>query len=138
MNKRTRLLILLAVLAICFVFLWPSISWYGRTPKEVQQLALGSTENIKNYAESKAAEDVRTIKSMAKNADAVLDGEFAWLNKAAAKQYKSYGQKAPETMTVKDILNAYDTELDFMNVIQAKYRDEILKAKSYYDNSLIL
>ena len=138
MNKRTRLLILLAVLAICFVFLWPSISWYGRTPKEVQQLALGSTENIKNYAESKAAEDVRTIKSMAKNADAVLDGEFAWLNKAAAKQYKSYGQKAPEAMTVKDVLNAYDTELDFMNVIQDKYRDEILKAKKYYDNSVKL
>ena len=138
MNKRTRLLILLAVLAICFVFLWPSISWYGRTPKEVQQLALGSTENIKNYAESKAAEDVRTIKSMAKNADAVLDGEYAWLNKAAAKQYKSYGQKVPEPMTVKDVLTAYDTELDFMNVIQAKYRDEILKAKSYYDNSVKL
>ena len=138
MNKRTRLLILLAVLAICFVFLWPSISWYGRTPKEVQQLALGSTENIKNYAESKAAEDVRTIKSMAKNADTVLDGEFAWLNKAAAKQYKSYGQKAPEAMTVKDVLNAYDTELDFMNVIQDKYRDEILKAKKYYDNSVKL
>jgi preprotein translocase subunit SecD len=138
MNKRTRLLILLAVLAICFVFLWPSISWYARTPKEVQQLALGSTENIKNYAESKAAEDVRTIKSMAKDAEAVLDGEFAWLNKEAAKQYKSYGQKVPETMTVKAVLGAYDTELDFMNVIQAKYRDDILKAKKYYDNSVKL
>ncbi len=138
MNKRTRFVILLAVLAICFVFLWPSISWYARTPKEVQQLALGSTENIKNYAESKAAEDVRTIKSMAKDAGAVLDGDFAWLNKEAAKQYKSYGQKAPETMTVADVLKAYDTELDFMNVIQAKYRDEILKAKRYYDNSVKL
>ena len=138
MNKRTRLLILLAVLAICFVFLWPSISWYARTPKEVQQLALGSTENIKNYAESKAAEDVRTIKSLAKDAEAVLDGEFAWLNKEAAKQYKSYGQNVPETMTVKAVLGAYDTELDFMNVIQAKYRDEILKAKKYYDNSVKL
>ena len=138
MNKRTRLLILLAVLAICFVFLWPSISWYGRTPKEVQQLALGSTENIKNYAESKAAEDVRTIKSMVKDADAVLDGEYAWLNKAAEKQYKSYGQKVPEKMTAKDVVAAYDSELDFMNVIQTKYRDEILKAKKYYDNSVKL
>ena len=138
MNKRTRLVILLAVLAICFVFLWPSISWYGRTPKEVQQLALGSTENIKNYAESKAAEDVRTIKSMVKDAEAVLDGEYAWLNKEAEKQYKSYGQKAPEKMTAKDVLAAYDSELDFMNVIQTKYRDEILKAKKYYDNSVKL
>jgi len=138
MNKRTRFVILLAVLAICFVFLWPSISWYARTPKEVQQLALGSTENIKNYAESKAAEDVRTIKSMAKDAEAVLDGEYAWLNKAAAKQYKSFGQKAPESIKVRDVLAAYDSELDFMNVIQTKYRDEILKAKKYYDNSVKL
>ena len=77
MNKRTRLVILIAVLAICFVFLWPSISWYGRTPKEVQQLALGSTENIKTYAENKAAEDVRTIKDLQKkDSSSVLDGDF--------------------------------------------------------------
>ena len=61
MNKRTRFVILLAVLAICFVFLWPSISWYGRTPKEVQALALGSTENIKDFATAKAGEDVTKI-----------------------------------------------------------------------------
>ena len=139
MNKRTRLVILIAVLAICFAFLWPSISWYGRTPKEVQQLALGSTENIKNYAESKAAEDVRTIKDLAKkDSSAVLDGEFEWLNKVAAKQYKAYDEKAPATMTVADVLKIYDTELEFMTVIQNKYRDEILKAKNYYNNSVKL
>ncbi len=139
MNKRTRLVILIAVLAICFVFLWPSISWYGRTPKEVQQLALGSTENIKTYAENKAAEDVRAIKDMAKNDSAsVLDAEYAWLNKEAAKKYKSYGEKAPSNMTVADVLGAYDGELEFMNVISARYRDEILKAKKYYDNSVKL
>ena len=66
MNKRSRLVILIAVLAICFAFLWPLICWYGRTPKEVQALALGSTENIKDYASVKAAEDVRAIKDIAK------------------------------------------------------------------------
>ena len=139
MNKRTRLVILLAVLAICFVFLWPTISWYGRTPKEDQQLALGSTENIKNYAENKAAEDVRTIKEMAKaDSASTLDGEYAWLSKVAAKQYKKFGEKVPSPMTVADVLKAYDSELEFMNVIQSKYRDEILKAKRYYDNSVKL
>ena len=54
MNKRTRLVVLLVVLALCFVFLWPSISWYARTPKEMQQLALGSTENIKTYYDATA------------------------------------------------------------------------------------
>ena len=64
MNKRTRLVLLLVVLALCFVFLWPSISWYVRTPKEVQALALGSTENIKDYATVQAAEDVRKFKGL--------------------------------------------------------------------------
>ena len=65
MNKRSRLLLLLVVLALCFVFLWLSISWYGRTPKEVQALALGSTENIKDFATAKAGEDVTAIKALA-------------------------------------------------------------------------
>lgn len=139
MNKRSRLVILIAVLAICFAFLWPSISWYGRTPKEVQALALGSTENIKDYASVKAAEDVRAIKAIAKeDPSAKLEGQYEWLNKAAAKEYKALGEKAPKEMTVTDVLKVYDSELAFMNVIQARYRDEILKAKNYYTNSVKL
>ncbi|HAH61608.1 MAG TPA: protein translocase subunit SecD, partial [Treponema sp.] len=65
MNKRTRFVILLVVLAVCFAFLWPSISWYVGTPKEVQALALGSLQNIKDYATAKASEDVLEIKASA-------------------------------------------------------------------------
>ena len=136
MNKRTRLLVLLAVIALCFVFLWPSISWYGRTPKEVQHLALGSTENIKNYAELKAAEDVRAIKKM--DLSAPLADEYAWLKKDVAKRYKALDKKAPAELTLKDVLSAYDSELDFMSVFTTRYRDEILKAKRYYENSVKL
>ncbi len=137
MNKRTRLVVLLAVIALCFVFLWPSISWYGRTPKELQQLALGSTENIKSYAELKAAEDVRTIKDlMSKDSAAPLTDEYAWLKKDVAKRYKVLDKKVPSTLTIKDVLSAYDSEMDFMSVFQARYRNEILKAKRYYENSV--
>lgn len=136
MNKRTRLLVLLAVIALCFVFLWPSISWYGRTPKEVQQLALGSTENIKNYAELKAAEDVRAIKKM--DLSAPLADEYSWLKKDVAKRYKALDKKAPAELTLKDVLSAYDSELDFMSVFTTRYREEILKAKHYYENSVKL
>ena len=139
MNKRSRLVLLLAVLALCFVFLWPSISWYGRTPKEVQALALGSTENIKDFATAKAAEDVNAIKALAsKDSSAKLGEEYAWLEKDAARKYKFLDQKAPKDMTVVDVLSAYDSELEFMNVIQARYRDSILKAKKYYENSVKL
>jgi len=139
MNKRTRLVVLLAVIALCFVFLWPSISWYGRTPKELQQLALGSTENIKSYAELKAAEDVRTIKSLMSNDSAApLADEYAWLKKDVSKRYKVLDKKVPSPLTVKDVLSAYDSEMDFMSVFQTRYRNEILKAKKYYENSVKL
>ncbi|MCR4947558.1 MAG: protein translocase subunit SecD [Treponema sp.] len=136
MNKRTRLLVLLAVFALCFVFLWPSISWYGRTPKELQQLALGSTENIKTYAELKAAEDVRTIKKQ--DLSAPLADEYAWLKKDVSKRYKTLDKKVPSELTLKDVLSAYDSELEFMSVFQTRYRDQILKAKRYYENSVKL
>ena len=139
MNKRTRLLVLLAVIALCFVFLWPSISWYARTPKELQQLALGSTENIKSYAELKAAEDVRTIKKlMSEDSSAVLGDEYAWLKKDVSKRYKALDKKAPAELTLKDVLSAYDSELEFMSAFQTRYRDQILKAKRYYENSVKL
>ena len=139
MNKRTRLVVLLAVLALCFVFLWPSISWYGRTAKELQQLALGSTENIKSYAELMAAEDVREIKALvAQNSSAALPEQFEWLKKDVTKQYKLMGKKAANPLTVKDVVAAYDNEAEFMSVIQSKYRDQILKAKRYYENSVKL
>ena len=139
MNKRTRLVVLLAVLALCFVFLWPSISWYGRTAKELQQLALGSTENIKSYAELMAAEDVREIKALvAQNSSAILPEQFEWLKKDVTKQYKLMGKKAANPLTVKDVVAAYDNEAEFMSVIQSKYRDQILKAKRYYENSVKL
>ena len=139
MNKRTRLVVLLAVLALCFVFLWPSISWYGRTAKELQQLALGSTEKIKSYAEQMAAEDVREIKALvAQNSSATLPEQFEWLKKDVTKQYKLMGKKAANPLTVKDVVAAYDNEAEFMSVIQSKYRDQILKAKRYYENSVKL
>ena len=139
MNKRTRLVILLAVLAICFVFLWPSISWYANTPKEVQALALGSTENIKDYATVQAAEDVRNFKALvASTPDAALPAEYSWVSKEAAKEYKLAGKKAPSPMTVKDAVNAFDTEAAFMDIFQTRYRDSILKAKKCYENSVKL
>jgi preprotein translocase subunit SecD len=139
MNKRTRFVVLLAVLALCFVFLWPSISWYGRTPKELQQLALGSTENIKSYAELQAAEDVREIKELVRqDASAVLPENYAWIKKEVAKQYKVLGKKLSNPLQLKDVLSAYDSEAEFMAIFQKNYRNKILKAKRYYENSVKL
>ncbi len=139
MNKRARFFILLAVLALCFAFLWTSISWYYGTPKEVQALALGSLENIKDYATAQASADVIVIRDAAKaDPSGMLDPRYAWLTKAAAKKYRKMGEKAPSVMTVSAVFGAYLNESEFLDEIQAKYRNDILKAKRYYQNSVKL
>lgn len=139
MNKRTRFVILLVVLAICFVFLWPSICWYANTPKETKALALGSTDKIKDYATACATEDLERIKSiLIENQASVLDGDLEWVNKLAKNELKKNKKKVPSELSVKDVCNAFATEYDLLNALQGKYRDEILKAKDYYENSVKL
>ena len=152
MNKRSRFIIILVVLAVCFAFLWPSISWYARTPKDQQSLALGSLENIKNYTSKKARDEVAAIIAIAeKNPDEILDSSYDYLVKAAkknykniAKAYKGMGKAAPETpsvMTVSAVLDSfqgYTAQTDLQAVVESKYRNEILKAKNRYTSSVKL
>lgn len=152
MNKRSRFIIILVVLAVCFAFLWPSISWYARTPKDEQSLALSSLENIKNYTSKKARDEVKEIIAKAeKNPDEILDSSYDYLVKAAkknyknlAKAYKGMGQAAPETpkvMTVSAVLDSFqgaNAQNDLQDVVEAKYRNEILKAKNRYNSSVKL
>src|SRR5574344_1436796 len=139
MSKKSRLFIILAVLAICFAFLWPSISWYARTPKEMQALALGSLEKIKDYSSAQAAKDVKALKAEAKaTPDATLTNDQQWLAKAAKKNYKEMEEKLPSPLTIKAALVSFSTEKELTDVIETRYRDRILKAKNQYKNSVKL
>ncbi len=152
MNKRSRFIIILVVLAVCFAFLWPSISWYARTPKDQQSLALGSLENIKNYTSKKARDEVAKIIAIAeKNPDEILDPSYDYLVKAAKKNYKNIAKaykgmeknapEIPSVMTVSAVLDSfqgYSAQADLQAVVEAKYRNEILKAKNRYTNSVKL
>lgn len=149
MSKRSRFTIIMIVLAVCFWFLWPSISWYCLTPKDEQSLALGSLEKIKDYTTVKAQEDLNSLVKLAEEkGDAVLDASYDYLVKAAeknykaeAKAYKALGQEAPavpDVLTVTDVLRAFSSSAEISSVIEGKYRDKILKAKKRYNNSVKL
>jgi len=138
-SKRARLFVLIAVLALCFSFLWPSICWYVRTPKEEQNLALGSLEKIKDYSTDKANADIDTIFGLARaNPDSALSEEFAWLEKVAKKNYKLIGEKVASPMSVTDVLEAFDSRAELLSVFEGHYRDRILKNKEYYENAVKL
>ena len=139
MNKRSRLLLILVVLGVCFAFLWSSISWYMRTPKELQNLALGSLEKIKDYSNVQASTDVQELKALARsNPNAALPEKLLWLEKAAAKNYKDAGESIPSPMSVRSALESYASEAALLAAVEGRYRDEILKAKRLYNNSVKL
>ncbi|MBQ4331490.1 MAG: protein translocase subunit SecD [Spirochaetaceae bacterium] len=139
MNKRSRFLLILVVLGVCFAFLWPSISWYTRTPKELQNLALGSLEKIKDYSNVQASADVQELKALARsNPNAALPEKFQWLEKAAAKNYKDAGESVPSPLSVRSALESYTSEAALLTAVEGRYRDEILKAKRLYNNSVKL
>ena len=122
MNKRTRFVILLAVLALCFVFLLPSIKWYGFTPANVKDNAVKSLENIRDTAQKNAREDVAEIiktEDFAASVDKLIDAysknknvsveevdaDLSWVKEVAAKRYSNSGKSVPSDMNVKAILS---------------------------------
>ena len=139
MNKRSRLIVIIAVLAICFAFLWPSLSWYAWTPKEEQALALSSLENIKDYTSTKAVKDVHDFEAQVKaDSSVLLTSEQKWLEKGAKALYKEMGQKAPSPMTLRDALSAFSSEQELISFVEDHYRSKVLKNKNYYKNSVKL
>ena len=139
MNKRTRFVILLAVLAVCLAFLWPTISWYWRTPKEDQAIALSSLEKIRDYAEAEGRKASDEFIAKAKEApDALVADEYSWLKKSAVKKYKKIGQNVPSKVTNTVILNAYDDAKEFREEFISRERERILKEKKNYTNSVKL
>ncbi|MGP1587851.1 MAG: protein translocase subunit SecD [Treponemataceae bacterium] len=139
MKKRNRLLIVILVIVACFSFLWPSISWYGLTPKEEKALVTSSLEKIKDFSRIQAGEDVVKLEAMTRdNPDADLPDEYKYLIKIARKNYKSYGKKMPKDVNLKNILSGFSNEAELLGAIEARYRDGILKNKKKYANSVKL
>jgi preprotein translocase subunit SecD len=139
MSKRSRFILILAVLVVCFLFLWPSISWYALTPKEDQALALSSLEKIKDYSSQMALDNVASLKAAMKaNPSAEIGEEYSYLLKEAKKNYKALGKDVPSPMTVRDVLVSFSTEADLVATIESHYRDGILDAKDKYTNSVKL
>lgn len=139
MSKRGRLVIIIAVLAVCFAFLWPSISWYARTPREDKALALSSLENIKDYSSFQANETVKgLLEEVRKNPEARLTAEQDWLLKQAKKNFKLSGAAVPSPLLLRDALNSFDSKADLTSFVEGIFRKKILKTKSYYKNSVKL
>jgi len=137
MNKTKRFIIVLVVLAVAFAFLMPSIKWYALTPKEDQALALGSREQIREYAWRLARTDLAEIMMLSGESVALPD-RFNPLVKRAKSIYKSIGLKAPTLWDAKAFMAAFDNQADALAEIEDYHRTRILGLKKLHGSAVQL
>jgi preprotein translocase subunit SecD len=128
MSKRYRFIIVLAVMGICFVFLWPTIRWYFLVPLDQQALALESREQIKTYASRTAQIDFQRLIAIAQENGDVPE-EFSFLVTQAKKIYKNSKQPHPEHWDARTTLSAFSSRREALDAIETKYREEIFALK---------
>jgi preprotein translocase subunit SecD len=132
MSKFQRLLIVLAVVAVSFAFLWPTVSWYWLTPKADKSLAVGSREQIREYARSMAISDLNALKASASsNDEGKMDAQkFAVDIQAAVTAYKTARKNQPAAWTAKTALAAFVSEKAAYDAVENIYRTRVLNLKA--------
>ena len=93
MKKRYRFLIILAVLAVGFYFVWPSIKWYFLTAQTDKDMAESSRNQIKVYAQERADAAIKSLLAM--NASDPLPADYSFLVAKAKARYKTAGKSGP-------------------------------------------
>ncbi|HNV35446.1 MAG TPA: protein translocase subunit SecD, partial [Rectinema sp.] len=141
MSKLRRLMIVIVVLAVAFMFLFPSIQWYFLTPKEDQAIAVGSREQIREYSrrmtyliisdlKQRAATGDTTDLSNQKNYKVAID--------SAKRAYSLAKKPAPRTWDAVAILSAFSSERSMFDTIESRYREYVLKLKNVHSNAVQL
>jgi len=140
MNKTKRFLIVLGVIGVALAFLWPTINWYFLTPKADQALALGSREQIREYARAMAGVDlVALTKAAAANDESVLDAtKYKAVISAAKAAYRDAKKPAPKQWTAKTTLAGFNSYGAALDAVQGIYRDAVLGLKARHGRAIQL
>jgi preprotein translocase subunit SecD len=137
MNKRFRFVLILAVLAVCFLFLLPTVRWYFFTPRDKQAIAMETRQQIRTYASQSAQADLqRLIEASRNNENVPADLEF--LTAMAKKLYKTNKQPLPETWTARAVLESFTSRREALEAIESKYREDVLALKKLHTNAVKL
>jgi preprotein translocase subunit SecD len=136
MKKRYRFLIILAVLAVGFYFVWPSIRWYFMTAQSDKDMAESSRNQIKVYAQERADAAVKSLLAM--KASDPLPVEYSFLAAKARPRYRTAGKSAPASWTVQNVLQAYSSRTDITSDAEAWYRDQMFMLKDLKNQTMQL
>jgi preprotein translocase subunit SecD len=127
----------MVVMAICFVFLWPSLRWYFVVPRNQKAQALESREQIKIYSSRTAQADLQRLVDLSREGADVPE-EFSFLVKQAKKLYKDSRQSPPEKWDARATLSAFSSRREALDAIETRHRDGIFALKDLQKNAVQL
>src|SRR5208337_3781 len=136
MKKRYRFLIILAVIAVGFYFVWPTIRWYFLTPQADKDVAESSRNQIKVYAQERADEAIKKLIAM--NPTDPLPADYSFLVPKATARYKTANKKAPSTWNVQNVLQAYSSRSDIDTDAETWYRTQMFALKDLKNQTMQL
>lgn len=136
MKKRYRLLLIVALIAVGFYFLWPSITWYFLTPQADKEVAESSRNQIKVFAQEKADEVVKRLVAMSPD-DPLPAGE-AWLVAKASARYALAKKSLPAAWRVRDVLAAYAGRAELAVDVEDHHRSRMFALKDLKSQTLQL
>ncbi|MDR2842382.1 MAG: protein translocase subunit SecD [Spirochaetaceae bacterium] len=137
MSKRYRFVIILVVIAVCAVFISPTVRWYFLTSKEDQQLALQSREQIKNYANHSAQADLQRLIDAGEAKEKVPD-DLSYVTSAAKKILKSGKVKQPDVWDAATVLDTFSGKTDLIQIMEGSISDKIFALKALQKNAVQL
>ena len=137
MSKRYRLLIILAVLVVCFLFLLPTIRWYFFVPRDQQARALETRQNIRTYASETAQRDLQRLLD-AVRVDGHVPEDLDFLIPIARRTYRDNRQQLPEVWTARAVLDSFNSRREALDAIESKYRNDIFAIKDLHTNAVKL
>jgi preprotein translocase subunit SecD len=137
MSKRYRLVVILMIMAVCFVFLYPTIRWYFMVPKEDQAIALGTREQIKDYASRTAMLGLGQLIDAAR-AGADVPENVSFLTARAKKITRDAKLPAPEKWDAATVLSVFSNREEALEAVESKYRDDIFALKNLQKNAVQL
>jgi len=137
MSKRYRFIIVLVVLAVCFLFLLPTIRWYFFIPRDQQTLALETRQQIRTYASETAQADLQNLIERARY-DGDIPSELEFLTETAKNLYKTNKKPFPETWTARNVLESFTSRREALEAIENKYRGDIFALKDLQKSAVKL
>jgi len=137
MSKRYRFILILVIMAICFVFLLPSIRWYFLVPKLDSTRASGSREQIKTYASQTAQADMERLIPLGRNGGD-MPADLAFLTDKARQVYKDAKMPAPTKWDARAVLSAFASRQEAADAIESYYRDKIFAIKDLQKSAVQL